>query len=287
MTDHTKRKTLLLLGLIILITMVIAAALPELELQPGMPLPRLQEGQLVAAAPTEEIPFVSMSSSRFILVLIELILAGAILYSMYRALRGADWKTIVDVLRPVLIITVVLITLIFLVLQLPSSYHYTPVEIDMPTPGPVVTSPLGAVPEPILWWVGIALLVITGLVGMWIFTSSRQPRPIELVGLEAEKARQALTAGASLKDVIIHCYRQMSLALKQEQGIERKEFMTTGEFERVLKTAGIPHEPIHQLTRLFDAVRYGNWQPNAAEEQMAIQCLEAIMQYSRAARGMK
>ncbi|HEX2992497.1 MAG TPA: DUF4129 domain-containing protein, partial [Anaerolineales bacterium] len=135
--------------------------------------------------------------------------------------------------------------------------------------------------------VGIALLVITGLVGMWIFTSSRQPRPIELVGLEAEKARQALKAGVSLKDVIIHCYREMSLALKQEQGIERKEFMTTGEFERLLKSAGIPHEPIHQLTRLFDAVRYGNWQPNAAEEQMAIQCLEAIMQYSRAARGMK
>jgi hypothetical protein len=79
----------------------------------------------------------------------------------------------------------------------------------------------------------------------------------------------------------------MSQAVKQEQGIVRKDFMTTGEFERLLEAAGMPHEPIHQLTRLFDAVRYGNWQAGAAEEQRAIQCLEAIMQASRDVRGGK
>ena len=110
---------------------------------------------------------------------------------------------------------------------------------------------------------------------------------MDLVGLEAEKARQALKTGVHLKDVIIHCYIQMSLALKQEQGIERKDFMTTGEFEDLLENAGVPHEPIHQLTGLFDAVRYGNWQPNPVDEQKAIQCLEAIMLYSRAAGGIR
>jgi hypothetical protein len=43
--------------------------------------------------------------------------------------------------------------------------------------------------------------------------------------------------------------------------------MTTGEFENLLETAGLPHDPIHQLTQLFDAVRYGNWKPNPADEQ--------------------
>jgi hypothetical protein len=62
--------------------------------------------------------------------------------------------------------------------------------------------------------------------------------------------------------------------------------MTTGEFEILLETAGIPHEPIHQLTLLFDAVRYGHWQPNAVDEQKAIQCLEAIMLHSHDAGGM-
>jgi hypothetical protein len=114
-----------------------------------------------------------------------------------------------------------------------------------------------------------------------VLTPSNQANPIDLVGIEAEKARQAIITGMDLKDVIINCYRQMSMALKQEQGIERKEFMTTGEFENLLQSVGMPPEPIHQLTRLFDAVRYGNWQPNAADEQMAIQSLEAIMVYSR------
>jgi hypothetical protein len=119
-----------------------------------------------------------------------------------------------------------------------------------------------------------------------MFKPPHQAGPIDLVGLEAEKARQALKTGVDLKDVIIHCYRQMSLALQQEQGIERKDFMTTGEFENLLETAGIPHEPIHQLTRLFDAVRYGNWEPNTVDEQKAVECLESIILYSRNARGM-
>ena len=69
--------------------------------------------------------------------------------------------------------------------------------------------------------------------------------------------------------------------MRQEQGIERKDFMTTREFENLLETAGVPHDPIHQLTQLFEAVRYGNWQPNPVDEQKAIHCLQAIMLYSR------
>jgi hypothetical protein len=126
--------------------------------------------------------------------------------------------------------------------------------------------------------------MISVLVGVWIFTSSRRARSIDLVGIEARKAWQALKTGSDLKDVIIKCYLQMSLALKREQGIERQDFMTTGEFEHLLEAAGIPHEPIHQLTRLFDAVRYGNWQPNTADEEQAIQCLQAIMLSSRETR---
>jgi hypothetical protein len=48
-----------------------------------------------------------------------------------------------------------------------------------------------------------------------------------------------------------------------------------------LEAAGLPHDPIHQLTQLFEAVRYGNWQPHLLDEQKAINCLEDIMFYSR------
>lgn len=285
MTGSIKRKTLILLGVVILITMMIAASLPQLELQPGMPLPRLQRGQVVVA-PIEEHQFLSISVNTFVTVLIALILVGTMLYAMYQLLRGADWKSILNVLRLMLIISFVLSCLVFLIMLLPASSN-APIEISIPTPTPkpVVTSPLGSVPPALLWLVGIGLLVISVWMGVWIFTSSRQPSSIDLVGLEAEKAWQALKTGLDLKDVIIKCYLQMSLALKQDQGIERENFMTTGEFENLLEAAGVPHEPIHQLTRLFNAVRYGNWQPNTIDEQKAIQCLEAIMLYSHETRG--
>ena len=54
MTGNTKRKILILLGLVMIITMIIAASLPQLELQPGMPPPKLQGGQVVVASTKEE-----------------------------------------------------------------------------------------------------------------------------------------------------------------------------------------------------------------------------------------
>ena len=285
MTGNTKRKTLILLGVVILITMMIAATLPHLEFQPGMPLPRLEQGQVVAV-PVEEDQPVSMSASTFVLVLIAIILTVATLYSIVQLFRGADWKLILDTLRPILIVSVLIGCFVFLIMLIPASDSHIPVELPISTPPAIITSPLESAPPSLLWLIGIGLFVISVLVLMWIFTPSHRASPIDLVGLEAEKARQALKTGVDLRDVIVHCYVQMSLALKQEQGIERKDFMTTGEFERLLETAGIPHEPIHQLTRLFDAVRYGHWQPSPVDEQKAIQALEAIMQHSRAARGM-
>ena len=285
MTDSAKRKTIVLLGLVILLTMLVAANLQKLEFQPGMPLPRLEQGQLVAV-PIAEAPSVSISAPRFILILIALVLTGVTLYTAYQIFRGADWQLIIYVLRYTLIIGVAISFLVFMIMLFPGSTIGTPAEIPIPTmtSQPVVTSPLGSAPPSLLWLVGIGLLIITVLVAMWMFTPVRQAGPLDLLGLEAERARQALISGVDLKDVIINCYHQMSLTMKQEQGIEREGFMTIREFETVMESVGIPQEPIHLLTRLFEAVRYGHWQPDALDEQQAIQCLEAIMINSRNVR---
>jgi hypothetical protein len=284
MKGNTKRKTLILLGLVTFIVMMIAASLPQLELQPGMPLPSLQHGQVMA--PKNENEIVSISVNKFAIVVTALLFAAALLYATYKLLTGADWKFILSLLRSMLVVCVIFSGLIGLILLRSNSTNYnSPLEMPIPTtPEPMATSPLGSVPTPLLWLVGIGLLVFSVLTGVWIF-ASRQAKPIDLVGSEAEKAWQALKTGSDLKDVIIRCYLQMSLALNKARGIEREDFMTTGEFENLLEAAGIPHEPVHQLTRLFDAVRYGNWQPNVADENKAIQCLESIMLYCRETRG--
>ncbi len=88
-----------------------------------------------------------------------------------------------------------------------------------------------------------------------------------------------MLTGQDFKDVIIKCYRQMNLAVAQDQGIQREAFMTTREFETVLEETGLPRASIHQLTLLFESVRYGHWQANKRDEQLASRCLEDIIQY--------
>lgn len=280
MTGSTKRKTLILLGLVMIVTAILAASLSQLELQPGMPLPRLENGG-VAIPQSEQEPSAFFSANEILTALFILLLAGSILYVIYRIIRSSGWVNVRTAIQPILVITLIVGSISFLLLLLPRTQIPLPEELLLPTITPPVTSPLGLVPEPLLWLVGIVLLVSSTLLAIWIFTPSRRETTMDLVGLEAENAWQALMTGLDLKDVIIKCYRQMSLALEQERGIERKDFMTTREFENLLETAGIPHDPLHQLTQLFEAVRYGNWQPNPVDEQKAIHCLQAIMLSSR------
>ncbi len=89
MTGSIKQKALILLGMVMVFTMITAANLPRLEFQPGMPLPSLQHGKL-AVESTKEGMFVSISATKFILVLIALVFTGTTLYSSYQLLRGAD-----------------------------------------------------------------------------------------------------------------------------------------------------------------------------------------------------
>ena len=200
-------------------------------------------------------------------------------------LRGADWKNITGLLRPALLIILVVCAFIFLIMLLPAGKITPPVVMLQPTMSPPATAPLGKVPALLFWLVGFALLATGILICYWILRPpARAPTTLDLVGLEAEKAWQSLLTGLDLKDVIIRCYRQMGLALEKERGLERKDSMTTREFEQLLESAGISHTPIHQLTLLFEAVRYGAWQPNPQDERSAIQCLEAIMLSARQAQ---
>jgi len=284
MTASVKRNMLILLGLVMIITVIIAASLPQLELQPGMPLPKLEHDQVVIP-PAEAGSFGAISVDKFIIAFVLLVMAGSMLYVIVNLLRGAEWKTIIAFIWPMVIISSIIGVLVFLIMLLPQSKSSRVMELPVPTPAPPVTSPLGPVPPLLLWLVGIGLLATGISIAIWIFGSpANRPTTIDIVGLEAEKAWQELMAGLGLKDVIIKCYRQMSLALEKEQGIERKDSMTAREFENLLEAAGVPYDPVHQLTQLFEAARYGNWQPNPIDEQKAIRCLEAIVLYSREAK---
>ena len=118
MIGSAKRNSLILLGLVMMITLMIAASLPQLELQPGMPLPKLENDQVVIP-PAEAQPTGTMSVNKFILVFVALLVAGLMLHMLYKLLRGARWKDIASIIEPMLVISLIVSGLIFLILLLP------------------------------------------------------------------------------------------------------------------------------------------------------------------------
>lgn len=286
MTGSEKRNAVFLLTALLTAVILLAFGLPGLELQPGMPLPEMQENQVVAAMPDSG-PLEPLSINRFFATFLGILLVCSIIYTIYRLFRGANWHDILAVLRIIIIVAVVATVVILVVLMAPVSEGVPEVQVVLPTPIPPETSPLGPVPPILLWVVGFALLVTGLAIAVWIYRSAiKRETAIDLVAHEAEKARQDLLLGIGLKDVILKCYRAMSMALERERGIERDQSMTTLEFEEKLTAAGVPAGPVNELTRLFNLARYGNWQPAVDDERRAIDCFETIASYSRENRMM-
>ena len=279
LSQDAKRKAQAFLFLALVATLLIGAGLPRLRLQPGLPLPSLQDGQVVAP-PVGDYRPVGMPVSALFIILLLILLAAFLLFGIYRLLRGVRWKEVLSSFFYFMLALLVVSGLLFLALMLlPKSLELPPAE-PLPVPEPFTFAPLGPAPPLLIWLVGIGVAgaLIYLVIGL---ARSRRPSAAGPWRLEAEKARQALLAGDDLKDVILQCYQRMGLALQQEQALARRVYMTTGEFERLLAAQGVPRDPVHQLTQLFEAVRYGHWQPNPGDEQRALRSLDAILEYSR------
>jgi hypothetical protein len=127
----------------------------------------------------------------------------------------------------------------------------------------------------------ILSLVTLSLIGwaLWLLWRKRQLdlSPKRRIARQAQSALDALQAGGNLKNTIIRCYYRMSAVINEQRGILRSQAMTPHEFEQYLTANGLPGEPIHQLTHLFEEVRYGDLVVGAAEERVALNSLTAII----------
>ncbi len=287
--EDDKRKALVFLGLALVMTLLIGSGLPRLKFEPGLPLPSVEGGAVVALS-ADATPAVQLPIPTLLLIVLLTIATVYLSILAYRIIRGANWKDLrvnweqwLSEFSRLVFYVLIVFGLVFLVLVfLPKSEGPRNV-VPLPEPRPIVRSPLGPVPALLVWLVGVGLFLAVVLLGLQMLRAQRSAAP-ELWELEAEQARQNLLAGGDLKDVILQCYLRMSQALQQERGIERGASVTVGEFERLLADKGLPREAVHQLTLLFQAVRYGHWQPSSSEEQKALGSLEAILKASRAAR---
>jgi len=284
-TAARRRHALIYLASAAALIILIGAALPRLALGPGLPLPRFTGGQIVVpSAPGQ--PPVAAPAGLFFKVLTALALATFVAYLVYALARTRLWR---EALRRGLSVLLVLLAVIGLlslvVVQLPDAQvgPALPRGEDLPQEEAFVPVPLGEPPPWLIWFVGGVLVAAAGALLLVALRERKQGAGRRQWQVEAEAARQAILAGDDLEDVIVRCYLRMSAALQAEQGIERAPSMTTGDFERLLATHGVPQAPVHELTCLYEAVRYGRWRPGPGDEARALQSLEAILQPSRTA----
>ncbi|MDH5507574.1 MAG: DUF4129 domain-containing protein [Anaerolineae bacterium] len=138
--------------------------------------------------------------------------------------------------------------------------------------------------EPPEWFAYTAsFIVVAGVLaaGWYLYDRNFRQTPLEQIVVEMQEALDQIQAGADLNDTIMQCYYDMASALRKQRGIKRNQAMTPREFEASLAQAGMPRNHIHQLTQLFEGVRYGAKTATQQQEDLAIECLTAILQVTR------
>ena len=153
---------------------------------------------------------------------------------------------------------------------------------DAGYPGPEADF-VPSAPNWAVWGISIGLAVLIVLViafvAWLIYRKRKKELPHQRLVEEAQNALDALEAGGDLKNVVIRCYFEMSKIVQTEGGLQRGYEVTPHEFQTRLLEKGLPREPVSQLTRLFEEVRYGTKTPGKLEEQRASSSLTAIIQF--------
>jgi len=148
---------------------------------------------------------------------------------------------------------------------------------------PAPTKPADVPQAPNLDWFSYILGIVLFIALCWIlriiFKSWR--KKLELSDLKevvqiAGKALADLETGTALPDVVLRCYRDMSVILGRK--VNFRKAMTAREFEKALHQAGVSENAVATLTGLFERVRYGGFLSGPKDRAVAISALKAIEQ---------
>ncbi len=93
----------------------------------------------------------------------------------------------------------------------------------------------------------------------------------------AAEAVQQLDAGQDIADTVARCYLSMIQVLEQHQRVRRADAMTPREFESHLRKAGLHSRHVHQLSQMFERVRFGSKPTGERERLLARDCLAQIV----------
>jgi len=269
--------------------LTLSASLPNLQFIPGKPFSL--EQQIILQPSFGEAPPIFQYLIVFMRALIAI---GIILLPFYILYLIISPKARKRFLRDMVMVASYVLMFYFIqrIMQSIANNNENPSsQSGIRQPGQLLTGPLvrfeGTAPG---WFTIVISLIfcalILGIVSFIIWMIWRTTRPEtspikKQIAQQAQISLDAIRAGRDFKNIIIQCYMEMSRILYLERGIYRSDVMTPREFEKTLDQIGIPHDSIHQLTLLFEDVRYGNIIPGQVEEKRALDSLSAIVQATR------
>jgi hypothetical protein len=299
MSKRDKYRLVLLMAGVAILLLFLAAAITGMKMQPGNPFPLKWQ----QAPPGEASPFGNgYWFTVFIRGILILCVISIPIYIFINLLSPQGRRRLLKDLVRLLILTLIM----YILLNLAESASKrnlakeTPSEIGQPVGGPDML-PEGPVETPAAetsppeWLdaglcLGLAFLlaiVITVLVwGIYRASRERARDAMDRLAEEAQEAVDAIHAGGNIRDTVIRCYVQMTLVLAKERNVRRDEAMTPHEFEQILLTKlKLPETPVHRLTSLFEAVRYGDYHPGKREEIEAIDSLTTIAEACKSVKA--
>ncbi|MHC1781326.1 MAG: DUF4129 domain-containing protein [Anaerolineaceae bacterium] len=272
-----RAQALLYLSLVFVGLLILAGGLPNLEFQPALPIPGA-EGQTGAALPsTGGAAARGVSLQMLLQTSLGLGFIFLLVLLIFSLVRKANLKKLVQLAAG--LAAVILLMVLVGLLRLPQP-EAAPIELEQTPPAAAaqtfLIAPIGDPPAGLMDLVLAAVLVSAASLGGWLLYRALRPATEDPLGRETAAALRAIEEGQDLRDVILTCYLQMTKAVQTGRGLERDESMTPREFEELLGGRGVPADPIHRLTALFEKVRYGHVATDSRDEQEAVDCLNAI-----------
>jgi hypothetical protein len=117
----------------------------------------------------------------------------------------------------------------------------------------------------------------------WERTRRRRSSALETIAVAARLSLDDLAAGRKWGDVVLEAYARMTDAVRLTRGMHRDAAWTPREFAARLARKGLPAAAVDDLTRLFEAARYGGAIADETARHRAASCLDSILQACRAA----
>ncbi len=280
MNARTKHTVLLCLFAGLVAFLLLSLSLSDLQFQPGAPIPGGAEASTAIQAATPELIRV-VSWAPILEAILGIALMVLMVYVPVRLVSLINLRKLLALLVAIVVIVALLSILPALLVQLPAS-GTIPSAPDIATPSPLVSAPVsfGGPPSFLVWLVVGGFMLGVGLVAARLWWGAyRGSAAKEALSQTAEDALRDLGTGLDFSNVIIHCYLEMNQILLSERKLERHRTMTVREFEQWLEQQGIPPDPVHQLTGLFEKARYGNQHTSPADEESGKECLKQIVHY--------